>query len=686
MKRHFPLLSLLALLTAPPVGALGLPELEQRLLEHDPRLEAARQDIRLAAARQTQREAENGWSLFASANAGRAEESAVDQSSHTYTAHGYQVGASYPLFGSRRRLQQQVDDARREVETATLSTEVIRLRALQELRQLVLELWQAERRAALADAFLAERAEATRVLALRRRDGLLLASDEQTFLSAFAEAEAQRDEADRLAGLARQRIARLTGLPVERLRELDAPALEAGPLPDAADDTAAPAVRLARQRWESRQQQARGDGGDGVQSSLDLSFSDGRESWASNIPNRSLLASVTVRIPLEIGKLRRGLRDEAQAELEKTRLGYDEARDRQALDTGQAQADARSAATALLVSAQELEAARLALRERTLRAQALPGDELEKRLQARYGYYRAALRQLDNWGRWQQAAVRLAALGAPLRPASRPAPDRLGAPLGESPAASPDAVVRRFAVPAGSYVWHSEAALRAPQAQIRQWQRYGLSRVLVGLDAAQVADPALTERMARLRQAAHARGMRVEIVLCDPDWITPAWRARLLALLRRLAPLPADGLNLDLEIEQLPDWESRRAALTADWLATLAAAARVAPWPLGATFHHRHLGMAGLGARLRAAGVDNAAVMIFSTDPARVVEVAAQARVALDGLPLALVQSVERQLPPSESYASRGIPPLIELSRQLQSQGRPALLLQSWDDLRTLPP
>lgn len=684
MKKYRALL--LVLLLASPLGqAISLSELEQQVLQRDRRIEMADQDTRQALARQAQREAESGWSLFANANGGQTQEIVTDQSSRKYQTYGYRIGASYPLLGSRSAQQERVDEARIQVSLAQLGTEAQKRISLQELRLAYLGLWAAQAQEKLARAFLSERAETVRLLAQRRGAGLLLSSSEQYYLNIFSSIEAQVDAAIRLAEVEHQRIARLIGQPLPLLQNLDAPYFEILPAnnPDMADNH--PDILQAQLRKEQQAQRLRHSGQEGVEASLDFSFSDGRESWASRIPSRGMQAAINVRIPIEIGKLRSSTRDELSGAYEKSRLELEEIQSRTRLDATQLMAEYQSASANLRLAEEERKTAEISLRERMLRSQELGADELERKLQARHDYYRAARQQLVTWQQWQSTAIRLATLGYALNAATRTLPDMVSMLAKTNlPFAQSKPTTTQFAVPAGCYAWLSQPALQDPVSEIAQWKRYGLTSILLGLNRQQLEDPALVVKMTRLIELAHRERIRIELLLGDPDWILPEGRIRLVALLQKLSALPLDGINLDLEIEQLPHWEQQRSGLVAAWLATLSAASRTISWPLGATFHHRHLQEPNIGARLRAAGVRHAAVMIFSTNQSTTLNVSSQARQALDGLSLSLVQSIETGLPASESHAGQGLQPLVELSRQLQQYGHPRLLLQSCEELQRI--
>jgi hypothetical protein len=330
----------------------------------------------------------------------------------------------------------------------------------------------------------------------------------------------------------------------------------------------------------------------------------------------------------------------------------------------------------------------LAIHERTLRSQSLPGDEIEKRLQAGHQYFRMASQLLELRRKSQFAGIRLVAYGHESTESPISPPSNLSLTLSDTNRVVSNATTQlvNFSIPAGVYIWNSKSLLKAPVQNLVIVKKYGLSRILIGLDSKQIVDPNLKKYIQQLLNIAHQKQINVEIVLGDPNWITPEKRPDLISLLKRLSPLAVDGFNLDLEIEQFPDWESRREILVTNWLDTLRAASSVIQSPLGATFHHRHLLNPEFGERLRSAGVNNASIMIFTTGKDRVLEVAALAQQVLNTLDFSIAQSVERALPVTESYYTLGLKPLVNLSQSLNSCCSTSLLIQAWDDLITMKP
>lgn len=140
----------------------------------------------------------------------------------------------------------------------------------------------------------------------------------------------------------------------------------------------------------------------------------------------------------------------------------------------------------------------------------------------------------------------------------------------------------------GTYIWNSTALLdpQRREQELDQLQHAGMQELLVGLSGPQVrAGIATNRQLEALISRAHQRGLRVQLLLGDPQWILPAHRHELLALIQRYRALRFDGLHLDLEVEQL-GWPVPPQRLR-DWIATLQAAARQSSWPLHLSSHPR---------------------------------------------------------------------------------------------------
>lgn len=219
----------------------------------------------------------------------------------------------------------------------------------------------------------------------------------------------------------------------------------------------------------------------------------------------------------------------------------------------------------------------------------------------------------------------------------------------------------------GVYVWDSRRLLQASsrRGELRDLRRAGMQRIYLGLSGAQVADiPTLRQRLQDSLDEAHGQGLEVGLLLGDPAWLEPAGRQGLLNLLGQLQGLPFDALHLDLEVEQL-GWPVPDSRLQ-DWLDTLAAVASLNPWPLELSSHHRWFaepqpGQTCVPCALPQRGVQQVSLMIYTRNAERSAELAEQIAQRWPALHFRLAQSVEPQLPATESWA--GVP-----SRQLQQQ------------------
>jgi outer membrane protein TolC len=670
--------------------AISLQELEQSLLVNERRMQISTQDTRIASALFQQREAESGWKAFANANGGSTTGSlsspGMQQNSSQYGTYGYTAGLSYPLLGTQTTQQKRITEAKKQLETSKYEFETVKRQALQDLRQSYIDLWVSQQQVILARSYLDRWTQTSHLLASRKNAGLLLSSDEKEFQAGFAEVDAQKSLALQLNTIAKKTIFYLTGVPVEELNKVDPPNFLIKAHHDPERASRQPELQAAKLRLDIQREYASKADWEGVEASMDLTYNDGRQYWNPTVPSSNALVAFNVRIPFELAKYQKGAREETQANLEKLRIESEEREARYVIDSETALMNYRQAINAYKVSELERSSAKQALEERTLRAQSLPGDVIEKKIQARYAYYKAASKQLNHWRAGQLASIQLASLGFPLETSTKIPPTDLTESI--SPPQEPQSKrgIVTFEVPTGVYVWSSSEALNNPKKISQEWQQFGISKVLIGLNSKQLADKSLASSLTALIQIAHDSQIQVEIVLGDSSWILPEGRAKLTELLKRLSSIPADGINLDLEIEQLPNWSAQRDQLTQEWLATLQAASKSTTIPMGATFHHRHLDIPNLGSKLQEINIKNVAVMIFTTDEVRILEVSAKARASLEGMPYSIVQSVERHLPTGESYANLGLKPLIKLSKELRKQGSPSLLIQSWSNLKTLSP
>jgi hypothetical protein len=214
------------------------------------------------------------------------------------------------------------------------------------------------------------------------------------------------------------------------------------------------------------------------------------------------------------------------------------------------------------------------------------------------------------------------------------------------------------------YVWQAAALRRAAEDDPRFWANLraaGISCLLLSLNPREIeelAAPSARRALADWLVARRDQGLRVEVLLGEPLWLLPAERPRLVTIIRALAGLPFAGLHLDIEPHQLSADRLTEIDAEAEWLATVRAAREASPWPVGVSVHPLYFaaagGWPGLGPGLVEAGVAEVTLMLYSTTADRVRAVVAPILAAWPGLRFSLAQSVEPELPATESHFTAG--------------------------------
>jgi outer membrane protein TolC len=270
-----------------------------------------------------------------------------------------------------------------------------------------------------------------------------------------------------------------------------------------------------------------------------------------------------------------------------------------------------------------------------------------------------------------------------------------------STAAPPPASAGRAAVSARGkgddmavYVWDSRELFGRLQNRERYWkflQRLSIDRLLVSLDAAQIAE--LRQRPAPLTgflQNARRRGVKVELLLGEPSWIEPKGREALVELIAGLWDFPFDGLHLDIEPDQIYKQPLSREQFD-NWVRSMTAAAKASPWPTAISVHPRYFRDEpykgwGLAERLREGGIEDVTLMIFNSKPENVANVAAPILAGAPQLRFRVAQSVEPQLDATESHAKKTRTDFEKSMGRLQHLLQPqanadGIVVQAWADL-----
>lgn len=588
-----------------------------------------------------------GLSAFGDIGAARNHDIIDPEHSYAYSQAMGGAGLTLPLLGSRLQLQSGLDDRRAQLASLEARRQLEQRDMVGRLRKAYAAYWQAQRLDILAASYLADEPQIQRALALRTRAGLTLDSDRLDALSSFD--LARRDEAEgtmaRAGALAAMRD--LTGLQldggvaVRPLVPAECIAQDAGRT-DWAD--ADPELVALRKVIAVRATDPRDSPFYSVQSNVQLSFQS-QDQLTTGRHGSSAALTWWFQVPVAYGSQRRLLSEAASAQLASARLEYQLRR--------QELAEQRSALIAKLgvlrqardLAATRLAAAEAAVGERTLRAQTLDGDVLERLQQAQAARYAAATGLVEaeaglvewygDWARFDTARCAAADAPAPREP-------------DDTSKRGDRALYVWKAAP-----WLTQADGAAADGRFAALRAAGVTRILVSLDAAQMAqalaDPgALADAVRRT----HQHGISVALLLGDPHWILPQDRPALIRIIATLRSVPFDALHLDLEPEQLAGPAQRTPALLASLADTLAAATLASPWPIGISIHPRDLDVPVDGTpfgvllgRLRISPT----LMIYVSNPERAIAIAAPLLQRYPDLTFRVAVSLEGSLPRAES-------------------------------------
>jgi outer membrane protein TolC len=692
---------LLAAGLGPAVSAqtMGLRELEQAAREEALTVRMAQEDVAIFQHRREAVQAQDGLRLSSSLSLASTREPVTDDVVRGYERTGAQFSARWPLLGGPEQARRAVSAAEADTGNARLRADQARSDAVTQLRLAYADAYRTSQRLTLGRLFLDLSPSSKNMLKGRSRDGLLLDADRQAFESMFetARRDAVREQAAHDEALAR--IKTLSGqvdVDVASAPRWDSACLRAT---DLGHDTASPLSEQAARQLAASREMASQQRWVGVDAGVSLTQSLSRDLGAAS--GHSTGVSVDIVVPFEWRRLRSASQAEAQARVRRAELELEAARQSDQERTRQALAEWRVREADRLAYAQRLEASHEALRVAQLRAGKLDGDVLEKLLQARYALYGAAVEASLSLQRLERAQAQMLALwpaceGASAKAAQVPLMDDVPTLLAPTAAAPlPPLKIDPNALRLAWFIWDAAPWLQSPERMLNRLPE-GTERLMISLDGVQLRHAASDEGQAAvtaLLTQAHARGWRVDLLLGEPNWALPAEHQRLLDLVSPLARLPFDGLNLDLERSQLPADVSQHA-----WrrgvTGLIKALTQMAPWRLTLTTHDRDIDSRRFARHLAEAGLQEVMPMIYATNPAtarrRVVAVIG----AASGGPLhvAVAQSVEPELPASESWHDKGrqgaLLALANLSRTLADSGLPvsALAIQSFETFEAMQP
>jgi len=692
----------------------------------------SRADLEAQRAQLMASEAQKGWEFFGSIAGGYRKSPFAREPFGRFFDPLLRVGLRYPLLGSAEKQKRAINDAATDVEIEDIRLGWSKRLAILFMEENYAAYWSAQKLLILNESYLNLRDNGVeKKLLERQKDGLLLASDYYEFISAFEQAERSKIEFDDNVKLALERLSHLTNetiVPFSAIKPLLAEIQ-----PHVAKDIKQLDLAILQARINNLKHVRETENWQGVDSDFSaVAFGGPAIPYPS--PDGAQFGyggaiGLSIRMPLEIVDYRKHERSRVNSQLHSLNAEYRQRDQELDLEFNTLLSQYHRLAQQINFQHMRLKAARESVRERYLRLQFLDGDVFEKYLQAVNQYYSVAveyietetehwklhirLRQfinvVDNTDKAIPAEVDYSEIVEPLEQAGLVLEQEFLGNTVSSWQASRDTVSmteqvylkqthshlekspkqthlesESFAV----YVWDYDE-LRKHDTFWKQSKSLNINRVLLSLNGHEIASVvADASELQRIVSNARHDGIKIELLLGDPDWILPENRDDLLQIIRELRHIDFDGLHLDIEPDQLKSELQGRARLEA-FIETIRQAAMVSPWPVGISMHPRYLEEVSsytlcVPCELQAAKVKEIAVMYYSMNIERIVQTLKAAMQGFPDLVFSLAQSVERELGPENSYATK--PEAVfkqamrTLHRQLQSSNFRGLIIQSWQE------
>ena len=644
------------------------------------RVQQAEQE-RLAIEHQYRVE-ERGWSVFGGADAGHVGELQPQGDQDRYTGYGASVGLRYPLLGTLDERDRAVVDARLALTGRIYETRLRRATQRFQLRQSYTDWWHARAVTRWCKRWRTVAREELDSARERARQQALRTSELHWLEQRWDRLKRSCRRSEQYQSLLKERTARLAGVELTAHDQPQRPELTGSPAPRAhwADAiNSHPAVTARRQSMETAAQKRDHHWSDRVDSSFTIAQRLDRRTDTAGTGS-GLVAGVTFEVPIAAltGPDRgspdtaryRAARERHTAELDQWRSYLEDnlIRYREALDDVSEAID-------------QLDLARRLSRERQQR---LTVDSETGYMAMRSARVEEAEAHLNLYRAWRGASLERAGL---LRVAEHTASDDelLGSESITWPAVG---TIERGDDPVkAAYVWDSRPLLDKPERRQQHLQALadtGFNRIYLGFDSRQVVRPDdLQEPVETLVTEARRLGIRVDLLLGDPLWLTDEHRPDLTTLIGQLSRLPFAGLHLDLEVEQL-GWPVPEKRLQ-HWLQTVAETTASSPWPMTLVSHHRWFSNSAEPAtcvpcRLPDEGVREVSLMIYTTRTERSSELMDRAQRLWPRLEFRLTQSVEAALPDSQSWHGRTTEELKIVEQSLEREGTHNIEWQDWRD------
>lgn len=630
-------------------------------------------------------EAQKGWEVFGGVSGGYQKSPFAREPFGHFFDPLARIGLRYPLLGSAERQDRAIGDAEAQVKIENVRHEWSKRLAALFMEENYAAYWSAEKMLALNNAYIHLRnAGLEKTLRQRHETGLLLMSDYFEFLSAFEQAERRRLEFMNNKEQALIRLAHLTNTSV-------APFEAIKPKLNAVTDISSYDIKqldleILQTQIDNLRKVRETQNWQGIDSDISVTAFGGPA-----IPHPSPdsvqwgyggVVGFNFRMPLEIVSYRKNEQSRLNSQLISFQAEYTRRDQELNLEFRSMLGRYQQLMQQIKFQQTRLDAARESVRERYLRLHALDGDALEKYIQAINTYYRTAIEyveaEAEQWklhvrlrqfvstpgstGETARSETDLAGMLEPLKKADQFFEKRSAKEtkplkvthLNDQPTVSrSNSTSISFSV----YVWNYDDIVNRPGF----WEKsrsMQIDRVLLSLDEQQIASvvshPAALNKF--LQDAKH-QGVKVELLLGDPDWILPKERIRLLEIIKRLKPINFEGLHLDIEPDQFAGELEGRDKLEA-FLETIHQAARISPWPVAISIHPRYLAKETsfdlcIPCQLRERGIKEITVMYYAMNLNSIAMTMKSAMQQYPELMFSLAQSLEPELGVENSYAHK---------------------------------
>lgn len=680
-----------------------------------------------------------GAKYFVTATFGYSDEPLFETSeeSSSYSKLGVGAGLVFPILGtwSKQKIS-ALESEIRSIESDHRSR-ILRLHNLTALRKAYVTLWSECEKTAAAQRFLETEENVTKILAEREKNGLLLPADRLEFLTAFEMARRDIAVSNMVKTQALQIVRLATGKLWEMPQKMEIPALPAFSSLKA-DIDKHPEISMRSERLKKYEELLREKRNINREGSFTVAATAAKD-FPGEIGS-GVYASVTINEPLGTAFSKEDkIRKAAEHDLIRAQRDELFMRIKVQGESEEARALAAYASANISTQAARLAALTEAVRERIMRHASIAGDTFEQLQKSRYQYYRGVIDLLDSEMIFMQTGVDLIGYAYPEGALSEP-PERVR-PISDDPLRSrmldPDWFVSETKVPGGSarimgsgksapgdvevsaasmisrlkeekgssinadasmpksvYVWDASAFL-APETRrssLNELKARGFDHFLISFTADQIGKlDNYYNRMELqdLLSASQTMGIRADLLLGEPTWLYPDKRRELIKIIEKMKRFRFKGLHLDIEPDSLPGAEGKREELLVQLTDTLKEVKNASDMNLSISVHPRYLegDLGALSSRLFAGlGLEYTAVMIYTTNPDTAAKRMRDIMLMHPSLCFRLAQSVERALPPEESYFSSGMDAYREsmggISSELSNMSKfRGVIIQAWEDI-----